>query len=97
MARHLKNKQVSKGLRRSSLQVSKPRDITASVPQVFVTNVAEALKDSLLKRKPRQGMARIVAHTLATHERSGIINMGKGWNAHLAHRTYLAIRAECGL
>lgn len=97
MARHLKNKQVSKGLRRSSLQVAKPRAIMASVPKVFVTNMAESLKDSLLKRKPRQGVARIVAHTLATHERSGVINTGKGWNAHLSHRTYLALRAECAL
>jgi hypothetical protein len=88
---------VSKGLRRSSLGLK--REPVKGMPEKapFTTATAEAFRVSLTRDKVNQRVGRIVVNVMADHPKSGVINMGKGWNAHLSKRTYDSIKAVCGL
>lgn len=88
---------VSKGLRRSSLSLKREPVRGMSTPTPFTTSTVEAFRLSLTRDKVNQKVGRIVVNVMADHPKSGTINMGKGWNAHLSKRTYDSIKAVCGL
>ena len=99
MARHKidgKGK-VSKGLRISCKHVRKEHPAQPVVFLNYETRMREAFRESLVKPDINRHVGRIVVNAQAKHPNSGLIKLGKGWNASLSMRTYQELRVRCGL
>lgn len=64
---------------------------------MFKTAIREAFERALKTPGHNQRIGRIVVSHLAKHPRSGTIDYGRGWNAHLTMDSYRKLRAVCSL
>ena len=63
----------------------------------YETRMREAFRESLVKPDINRHLGRIVVNAQAKHPNSGVIKLGKGWNASRSFQTYQELRVRCGL
>lgn len=64
---------------------------------LHTTAMREAFERAIIVPDANQKIGRIVVNAMAKHQKAGMIDFGKGWNASLSMRTYQALRVPCGL
>lgn len=99
MAKHVKGKAVSKGLRRSSINAGKRKERSAITAERVGTAMREAMLNikvsADIKPGPQSAATRIVNDILVAAGRNAGNNVvGRGWTANLSPRTVRALTEQ---